>query len=291
MEIRDLRIFLSVAQHGSISRAAKELHYVQSNVTARIKHLEERLDTPLFHRKSKGVELTASGHLLLDYAKKIVRLAKEAEAAVTDQDEPQGKLLIGSMETTAAIRLPSLLAAYHRTYPQVELNLVTGPSEASIRRLLDFEVDGALVAGEINQELLQAEKAFDEELVLVAPTDVKEIGQLKERTILVFRSGCSYRAQLERWLRDTGNVPYQIMELGSIEGILGCILAGMGVSFLPRSVVDKSNFQKTFSLIALPADYSKMTTWFIRRRGEKPSKAMSVFREMVVAEALKKMWP
>lgn len=285
MEIRDLRIFLSVAQNGSISKAAEELHYVQSNVTARIKHLEDRLETQLFHRKSKGVELTAPGHLLLEYAKKIVRLVKEAETVVTDQDEPRGKLLIGSMETTAAIRLPSLLAAYHRTYPQVELKLVTGPSEASIKRLLDFEVDGALVAGEINQELLEAEKAFDEELVLLAPSNITEIGQLKERTILVFRSGCSYRAQLERWLRDTGNVPYQIMELGSIEGILGCISAGMGISFLPRSVVDKKNAQRTFSLIPLPEDFCKMTTWFVRRKNEKLSKAMTAFKELIVDTA------
>jgi DNA-binding transcriptional LysR family regulator len=285
MEIRDLRIFLSVVQNGSISRAAEELHYVQSNVTARIKHLEERLDTTLFHRKSKGVELTASGHLLLDYAKKIIRLTKEAEAALTDQGEPRGKLLIGSMETTAAVRLPSLLATYHRTYPQVELKLVTGPSELSIKRLLDFEVDGALVAGEINQEILVAEKAFDEELVLIAPNGVTEISQLKNRTILVFRSGCSYRAQLERWLRNTGNIPYQIIELGSIEGILGCIAAGMGISFFPRSIIESKDSPKSFSLIPLPEDFSKMTTWFIRRRDEKPSKAMTAFGKMVVAAA------
>ena len=280
-----MRIFLSVAQNGSISKAAEELHYVQSNVTARIKHLEERLETPLFHRKSKGVVLTTSGHLLLDYAKRIIRLAKEAEATLTDQNEPKGKLLIGSMETTAAIRLPSLLAAYHRTYPQIELNLVTGPSEVSIKRLVDFEVDGALVAGEINQELLVAEKAFDEELVLIAPSSVTEIGQLKSMTILVFRSGCSYRVQLERWLRYTGNIPYKIMELGTIEGILGCIAAGMGISFLPRSVIEAKNDQKTFSLIPLPEDFSRMTTWFVMRREEKPSKAMTAFKEMLTAAA------
>lgn len=285
MEIRDLRIFLSVAQNGSISKAAQELHYVQSNVTARIKHLEERLDTTLFHRKSKGVELTASGHLLLDYAKKIIRLAKEAEAALTDQTEPRGKLLIGTMETTAAIRLPTLLASYHRAYPQVELNLVTGPSEASIKRLLDFVVDGALVAGEINQELMVAEKAFDEELILVAPSGVTEISQLNNMTILVFRSGCSYRAQLERWLRYTENIPYKIMELGSIEGILGCISAGMGISFLPRSVIEAKNNQKLFSLIPLPEDFSRMTTWFVRRREEKPSRAMAAFWDMLSATA------
>lgn len=285
MEIRDLRIFLSVAQNGSISKAAQELHYVQSNVTARIKHLEGRLDTTLFHRKSKGVELTASGHLLLDYAKKIIQLAKEAEAVLTDQTEPRGKLLIGTMETTAAIRLPTLLASYHRAYPQVELNLVTGPSEASIKRLLDFEVDGALVAGEINQELMVAEKAFDEELILVAPSGVTEISHLNNMTILVFRSGCSYRAQLEQWLRYTENIPYKIMELGSIEGILGCISAGMGISFLPRSVIEAKNNQKLFSLILLPEDFSRMTTWFVRRREEKPSRAMAAFWDMLAATA------
>lgn len=281
MEIKDLRIFLSVAQNGSISKAAEELHYVQSNVTARIKHLEGLLDTVLFHRKSKGVELTASGYLLLDYAKRIVRLAKEAESIITDQREPRGKLSIGSMETTAAVRLPSLLAAYHRSYPNVELNLVTGPSEASIKRLLDFEVDGALVTGEINQKHLIAEKAYEEELVLVTPLDVVDVGQLSNFTILVFRAGCSYRAQLELWHRNTCKLPYQVMEFGSIEGILGCIAAGMGVSFLPRSVVEKKHIQKNCSLHSISEEFGHMTTWFVRRRNENPSKALQAFRDMI----------
>ena len=283
MEIRDLRIFISVAQNGSISRAAAEMHYVQSNVTARIKHLEQRLHTGLFHRRSNGVELTASGHLLLDYARRIVRLAREAESVVADQDEPQGKLTIGAMETTAAVRLPALLADYHRSYPQVELNLVTGPSGASIKRLLNYEVDGALVAGEVNQGLLIAEKAFEEELVLVTPNDVKDVKQLEKLTILVFRTGCSYRAQLERWLRDTGNLSYQVMEFGSIEGILGCISAGMGISFLPRSVIETKPGQAGYSLHVLREDFGKMTTWFVRRRGERTQKAMMAFRDMVVS--------
>lgn len=283
MEIRDLKIFLSVAQNGGISKAAEELHYVQSNVTARIKHLEELLSATLFHRKSKGVELTASGHLLLDYAKQIVRLAKEAETVINDQDEPRGKLSIGTMETTAAVRLPSLLAAYHRTYPQVELNMVTGPSEASIKRLLDFEVDGALVAGKINQDLFIVEKAYEEELVLVTPYSIKDVSQLSNLTILVFRAGCSYRAQLERWLREFGNLPYKIIEFGSIEGILGCISAGMGISFLPRSVVEMKRIKDDYSLISIPEDFGRMTTWLVRRRNENHSKAMQIFREMIIS--------
>ncbi len=255
MEIRDLKIFVSVAQNGSISRAAEELHYVQSNITARIKHLEEQLDAPLFHRKSKGVELTSSGDLLHDYAKRIIQLAREAEQVIKDQGEPRGKLSIGTMETTAAVRLPSLLAEYHRAYPQVELKLLTGPSETSMHRLKDFHVDAALVAGEVDEHQWIVEKAYEEELVMVAALDIESVEQLSKVSILVFRSGCSYRAQLERWLAKRGQAPYQIIEFGSIEGILGCVAAGMGISFLPRSVVEKN-----ISLTTAPFIRSKQSS-------------------------------
>jgi len=282
MEIGELKIFLAVAQQGSISRAAEELHYVQSNVTARIKQLEERLDTALFYRKSKGVSLTPAGYLLLDYAKRIIRLTKEAENAISNPAVAQGRLLIGSMETTAAVRLPPLLAEYHQANPDVELNLITGPSEASLKRLLDYQVEAALVAGEVTHQSLLAEKAFEEELVIVAPleTDPLEQANLK---IMVFRAGCSYRAQLENWLQQTGRQAYQIAEFGSIEGIIGCVAAGMGISFLPRSVVERPHYLQNCSLHAVPDDFGRMTTWLVRRRNEKTSKALQAFRDLLVA--------
>jgi len=284
MEISDLKIFLAVAQQGSISRAAEELHYVQSNVTARIKQLEERLGASLFHRKSRGVELTASGQLLLGYAQRIVRLTREAEEAISDQSEPRGKLLIGSMETTAAVRLPPLLAGYHRSYPQVELNLVTGSSAEILKRLLAYQIDGALVAGEISQEGLLVEKAYEEEMVLVTPADIDEPGQLTNFKILVLRADCACRSQLEKWLQTTGRLPYQIIEIGSIEGIIGCVAAGMGVGFMPRSVVDKAHIRKVCSLHTLPDNFGTLTTWFVRRHTDNTSKAMQAFRDLVVAD-------
>lgn len=281
MEISELKIFLAVAQKGSISKAADELHCVQSNVTARVKQLEERLGVTLFHRKSKGVTLTSSGHLLLDYAERIIRLAREAQEAVSSQVEPKGRLLIGSMETTAAVRLPPLLAAYHRAFPKVELNLVTGPSEESLRRLLDFQIDGAFIAGEIVNEGVVANKTFEEELVLVAPPDTPSLEQIDNLKILVFRAGCSYRAHLEAWLRKTGRLPYQVMEFGSIEGIIGCIAAGMGISILPRSFVERPQYQNNCSLHSLPRGTGTMTTWFVHRSQEKPGKAMQAFMNLM----------
>ncbi|MDH3360087.1 MAG: LysR substrate-binding domain-containing protein [Desulfobulbaceae bacterium] len=284
MEISDLKIFIAVARQGSISKGAKELHYVQSNVTARIKQLEEGLGTILFHRKSRGVALTTSGHLLLDYAQRIIRLSKEAEDVICHQSEPIGRLLIGSMETTAAVRLPPLLTNYHRLYPQVELNLVTGSSQELLKRLLNYEIDGALVAGDISQEVLLAEKAYEEELVLITAGDIKELDQLANFKILVLRTDCACRGQLEKWLHSTGRLPYQIVELGSIEGIIGCVAAGMGVGFMPRPVVEKAHIQKICSLHFLPDHFGTMTTWFVRRRTDNTSKAMQAFRDLIVKQ-------
>ncbi|HKK01704.1 MAG TPA: LysR family transcriptional regulator [Desulfuromonadales bacterium] len=283
MDINELRIFRAVAHKGSISRAAEELHYVQSNVTARIRQLEDRLGTALFHRKSKGVALTASGHLLLDYAERILRLVSEAEETLSDRGEPKGRLVIGSMETTAAVRLPSLLSAFQRSCPEVELSLVTGPSQTSLRRLLDFQIDGAFVAGDVEDDAFVAEKAFEEELVLVAPPSVDPFEKAGSLKILVFQTGCSYRAQLERWLAAAGMAHFQAMEFGSIEGILGCVAAGMGVSVLPRSVVERSQYRETCSLRPLPEDFATMTTWLVRRRGEKTGRALQAFRDLAIA--------
>ena len=282
MEINELKIFLAVARQGSISRAAEDLHYVQSNVTTRIKQLEERLGTTLFHRKSKGVCLTGAGEMLLDYAERIIQLTNEAKEALSEKGFPQGPLAIGTMETTAAVRLPNLLAEYHRRYPQVDLTLLTAPSADSIRRLLDFRVEGALVAGDVTHPALSMEQVFEEELAVVAPLNVDPLLDdiLK---ILVFRSGCSYRAQLESWLRHTGRQNYQTVEFGSIEGIIGCVAAGMGISFLPRSVVDRPHYLQTCSLHRLPDRFSRMITWFVRRRNEKPSKALQAFRELLLS--------
>ncbi len=282
MEISELKIFLAVAKKGSISRAAEELHCVQSNVTARIKQLEERLGAPLFYRKSRGVVLTSSGYQLLDYAERIIRLVGEAEDVIADRNEPTGKLLIGTMETTAAVRLPLLLANYHRTYPQVELHLVTGTSGESLNRLVDYQVDGVLVSGEVVNDTLIAEEAYREELVLVTPLAIDSVEQLDNLKILVFRSGCTYRAHLEDWLKKTGRRPYQIIEFGSVEGILGCIAAGMGISFLPRSVVERPNFNNNYSLHRLPDDYGNTITWFVRRRNERHTKALMAFSSLVV---------
>src|ERR1700754_2795796 len=132
MDLSDLRVFEAVARHGSMNRAAAELHTVQSNVTARIRALEEQIGTELFQRTSRGVVLTAAGQRLLPYASRIGALLKEAREAARDDGTPRGPLHIGALETAAALRLPAVLSAYTQAYPEVALTLTTGTSSSLV---------------------------------------------------------------------------------------------------------------------------------------------------------------
>ena len=129
MEFKDLEIFQMVAQKGTITEAAKELSYVQSNITSRIKKLEVEMNTALFNRHSRGMTLTPEGKKLLVYCEKILSLTNEMKKVVQSKTEPAGKLEIGSVETV--IKLPVILSSYNKKYKNVDLSLLTGVTDNS----------------------------------------------------------------------------------------------------------------------------------------------------------------
>src|SRR5277367_216018 len=210
MELIDLVTFSAVARTGGITRAADELNTVQSNVTQRIKALEAEIGTVLFERHSRGMTLTGAGRRLLPYAERMVVLSREAVLAARDDGEPKGPLAIGSMETTAAVRLPSLLAEFHRRFPAVRLTLRTAPTADLVAAVLDGTLDGAFVAGPIEHAELSAITACREELVLVTARQWTSLASLRAGTpesgptALVFRTGCTYRQRLEQVLSELG---------------------------------------------------------------------------------------
>ncbi|MCD6042676.1 MAG: hypothetical protein K0R40_2279 [Burkholderiales bacterium] len=168
MELTELRIFKAVAEHGGVTRAAAALNRVQSNVTTRVKRLELRLGARLFHRQGRKLVLSAEGKVLLDYAERLLRLSAEAQAALKT-GAPRGVLRIGALESTAATRLPALLARYHRDHPAVQLELVTGTTGALVEKVLREEIEAAFVAEPPPVPGLQTCPAFSEQLVLISP--------------------------------------------------------------------------------------------------------------------------
>ncbi|MBW6280703.1 LysR family transcriptional regulator, partial [Pseudomonas aeruginosa] len=129
MDLSSLEIFRAVAHEASVTRAAQQLQRAQSNVTTRIRQLEEDLGVELFLRDGKRMSLTERGSEFLAYAEQLLALADEARQSMHPA-EPGGRLRLGSMESTAASRLPALLASYHKACPRVALEVSTGTSRA-----------------------------------------------------------------------------------------------------------------------------------------------------------------
>ncbi|WP_336773432.1 LysR family transcriptional regulator [Paenibacillus sp. MMO-58] len=280
MDIQLLKVFSATAKEGSISKAAQKLNFAQSNVTHKIQQLEADLQTQLFYRHNRGITLTPSGQILVSYAEKILYVIQEARSAVVDSKVPTGPLSIGSMETTAAVRLPVLLAKYHADYPAVDFNLVTGPTERNIHGVLHYELNGAFVAGPVDHPELEQEDVTDEELVLVTAAShppINSIHEVQSRTLLVFQTGCSYRAKFNQLLQDEGIVPIKLMEFGSLETIIGCVGAGLGISLLPRSIVIEQEQQGQIRTHAIPSKHALVTTVFIRRKDALMTPALSTF--------------
>ena len=198
MELSDLMTFSTVARLGGVTRAADELNTVQSNITQRVKALEAEIGTPLFERHSRGMTLTGAGRRLLPYAQRLAALSREAVLAARDDGEPKGPLSIGSMETTAAVRLPSLLAEFHRRFPAVQLSLRTAPTADLVAAVLDGSLDGAFVAGPIEHAELTDVTAFREELVLVtrAPMGQPRGASRRHARIRADRAGVPHRLHL-----------------------------------------------------------------------------------------------
>jgi DNA-binding transcriptional LysR family regulator len=263
-----------------MNRAAAELHMVQSNVTARIRGLEDEIGMPLFERSRRGVILTAAGQRLLPYATKLAALLREANEAARDDGTPRGSLHIGSLETTAALRLPPILSAYAQAHPAVDLVMTTGTSAGLIEDVLESRLDGAFVAGPVRHADLAEEAIFREELMLITAPAMRHIGDLDRQRnlkIIVFRRGCSYRQRLETLLAQRGIQTAQPLEFGSLEAILGCVAAGVGVTLLPKAVVAPFWREGRVAVHELPPEQARIDTVFIRRRTVHLTTTLSAF--------------
>ncbi len=281
MDVADLRVFEAVARHGSMNRAAVELHTVQSNVTVRIRSLERDVGVTLFQRHAHGVSMTAAGQRMLPFAARIAKMVSDAKLAARDDGTPGGMLTLGTLETTAALRLPPILRNFADANPQVKLSLTTGTSCSLTSDVAEYRLDGAFVAGPISHPDLESEAIFREELVLVTPRSMRsfeQIGSVPDLKIIVFRLGCSYRRRLENLLVEMGMQTATPLEFGSIDAIVACVAAGIGVTLLPRGIVSVAARSGQVRLHTLSPEKALVDTLFIRRRDAFVTSAMRAFQ-------------
>jgi len=285
MDANDLAFFSAVAQAGGITKAARTLNTVQSNVTQRIRLLETELGVPLFHRHSRGVTLTRAGAQLLPYAERIHHLIAEAKQAAVDGPVPRGRLAIGALETATAVRLPPVLAAYTAACPEVDIEIVTGTSAYLIDAVLARGLEAASVAGPVTHPELFVLPLVEEELVIVTAPWIGDLDELAARAgadgvkIVVFRAGCTYRQHLEALLAARGIAGFRRLEFGTLDGIVGCVGAGIGVTMLPRAAVAKAAAERKVALHGLAPDRAHVRTVLVRRHDAFLSTALVRFIE------------
>jgi DNA-binding transcriptional LysR family regulator len=270
LDLEALHIFRTVAEQGGITRAAAKLNRVQSNVTTRVKQLEERLGAQLFMRQGRRLALSAEGRLLLAYADALLRLSAEAQAALAGT-RPRGVFRLGTLESTAAARLPPVLARYHHDNPDVQIELVTGTSGALVARLHAFEIEAAFVAEPFDAHGLDTVHAFDEELVLISPRGPRAArtpADIGGRAVIAFPAGCSYRRRLEDWLGRERVGPLRVMEFASYHAIVACVSAGAGVAVVPRSVLQLASRAQVHAA-PLPARIARARTMLAWRAGHR----------------------
>jgi DNA-binding transcriptional LysR family regulator len=283
MDIVDLRTFEAVARHGSMNKAASELNTVQSNITARIRALEEELGIALFQRHARGVATTPAGQRVLPFATRITKLVSDARTAALDEGTPNGSLVLGALETTTALRLAPVLTEFSRRHASVRLVLNTGTTARLLTDVVESRLDGAFVAGPVaHPDLLQV-PVFTEEMVLVTSTAIrspKELAQIADLRTVVFQRGCSYRQRLEAYLAELGVVAARPLEFGSLDAIISCVSASVGVTLMPKGVVAEAVKAGRVTTHRLPASQTKVQTLFVRRTDSYGSSALTAFLQL-----------
>jgi DNA-binding transcriptional LysR family regulator len=268
---------------GSFTKAAAAMFTVQSNVTARIKSLEEEFGTELFTRTSRKVELTAGGQTLMQYCKQIGQLVEEAKNNIQNSNQVSGSLKVGCIETTMALKVPEILNRFQEEYPEVDLEFKSDMWSSLINDVLSFKLDAAFVSAPVHVKGLGQININEEQLVILSSSKGSTLNKLLANQpvkIIVFDQGCIFRARLESWLSSKGIVQYKSIVLNSIEGIINFVEAGLGISLLPEEVVSKYYGGRDLTTHSLSKQLGTMNTVLVFRKDVPPSRALKVFLDM-----------
>ena len=241
MEIRQLSTFRVVAQTLSFSRTAASLNYAQSTVSAQIQALEEGLGVSLFDRLGKHVALTEAGQQLMTYADKILDLAAEAQSVVSNSDAMTGTVTICAPGTLCAYRLPLLLREFRAHYPDVQLMIPSESDPNLMQSMREGSVDIAFAMGEpVQNPQLTIETLIQEPLVIaadpmhpLAKLACVDFADLQDVSMILTERTCGYRKIFEAAVSAAGVHPKHAMEFYNVEAIKQCVMAGIGVTFLP----------------------------------------------------------
>ncbi|CAJ1178569.1 LysR family transcriptional regulator [Companilactobacillus paralimentarius] len=264
MNIDTFKMIIAIAQSGSISGAADQLGYAQSNISARVHQLEADLETSLFYRTNRGVILTDDGNKFYKKAVEIVNLTEDTINQLQHPKVIEGDLKIGTLQAASATYLPPILTQYHQAFPKVRLTIETGNPTDNIDHVLDYELNGAVIGENIENPALNFIPLTKEKLCIVSVTP--ELPDLKTAPFLVFQTGCVYRDVVDDWLKAQGLVMHEAIEFNYLDAVMASACAGLGIAIVPEKVADTFVKNHLLYKTELPADFSEIQLRFIYRK-------------------------
>jgi LysR family transcriptional regulator, nitrogen assimilation regulatory protein len=244
MELRQLRYFVAIVDHGSLSRAALVLHVAQPALTQQLRQLEEELDAQLLHRSAHGVVSTDAGKVFYEHAQAILKQVADARAAVVQSlDRPSGSVTLGLPHSiSGALALP-LLTAVRERYPEITLQLTEEISGSLTEQLKSGRLNLAVLFDDAPTVQFTATPLVEEDLVFICKAGSSfsparaglSLGQALASTLILPARQHGVRPLVEQVAQGAGLVLRNVLEINSIAILRSAILADLGATLLPRA--------------------------------------------------------
>lgn len=262
MEDHKLKVFCTVADTKSFSKASEIIHLTQPAVSLQIQALEELYETKLFDRSSSTVSLTPAGEILYKYAKEILALYSAAQKNIWELTGlAKGSISVGASTTIGNHLLPAVIADFRRTHPKIKIHLSVGNTKRIVEFLNSGNIDIGLVEGDVARQKLIVEKLISDELVVIVPplhpwAKKKEISiyDATKEPFVLREEGSGTRQILEKYLNKHGISTHDMkasMMLGSTEAIKEAVESGIGISIVSRWAARKENKYGSLKLLSL----------------------------------------
>jgi len=268
MKIEQLDMFSRVVDTGSISATARAIHRVPSNISTRIKQLEDELGVNLFIRERHILRPTTAALKLKYYSDRILTLVDEARAVVGQEE----MLSIASIHSTAVTRLPSIITQYHHDYPDVQLNLSTGYSVNILEGIQQGCFRAGFVCGPMDKSKFDYCPAFQEEMVIVSPTSIPDLSsseQLSGMDAYAFNKNCHYHTYFKDWMNANDIQCTNIYEIGCFHSIMAFIQSCGGIAMLPRNLIENIPNHSDVNVHRLDERWRYVDTHFVWQGGKR----------------------
>ena len=288
--LRHLRIFEAVASHGSISRAAVELHLTQPAVSMQMKQLEEQVGLPLVEQIGRRICLTEAGQLLRVHARDMAARMAHLTASMEQFRSLERGLLRLAVVSTANYFLPPLIAEFSTRHSGVRISLQVGNRAFVLAALADNNTDLAITGQPPDGVDVVAQDFKDNPLVVIASPGHVLAGQgqvsmarLANEVLVMREPGSGTRAAAERHFAALGLTVRPGFEFGTNEAIKQAVRAGLGLAVVSAQTIDLE--LQTGCLVVLPVEgFPILRQWYVvHRKQHRLSASAATFRDMLLA--------